>query len=173
MDKRICVYEIGESDYASNGLGAISPTKCLVHWEDNNEYSAEIEHPIDSLGKYERLNACGRTVVIPVPEAPSMRLNRTGSTTSVAVYTIATRKSRLRLRSGPGTNYKCLGYYAKGSKVTLINQTTASWYEVTAPDGYQVTNLPQQVQLEPGDVVTVEAPAGEIKYKVLSIHRAS
>ena len=24
-----------------------------------------------------------------------------------------------------------------------------------------------------GDVVTVEAPAGEIKYKVLSIHRAS
>lgn len=135
MDKRICVYEIGESDYASNGLGAISPTKCLVHWEENNEYSAEIEHPIDSLGKYERLNACGRTVVIPVPEAPSMRLNRTGSTTSVAVYTIATRKSRLRLRSGPGTNHKCLGYYAKGSKVTLINQTNASWYEVTAPDG--------------------------------------
>ena len=135
MDKRICVYEVGESDYASNGLGTISPTKCLVHWEENNEYSAEIEHPIDSLGKYERLNVCGRTVVIPVPEAPSMRLNRTGSTTSVAIYTIATRKSRLRLRSGPGTNYKCLGYYAKGSKVTLINQTTASWYEVTAQDG--------------------------------------
>ena len=135
MDKRICVYEVGESDYASNGLGAISPTKCLVHWEENSEYSAEIEHPIDALGKYERLNACGRTVVIPVPEAPSMRLNRTGSTTSIAIYTIATRKSRLRLRSGPGTNYKCLGYYAKGSKVTLITQTNASWYEVTAPDG--------------------------------------
>ena len=135
MDRRICVYEVGETDYASNGLGVICPTKCQVHWEENGEYSAEIEHPIDELGKYERLNACGRTVVIPVPEAPSMRLNRTGSTTSVAIYTIATRKSRLRLRSGPGTNYKCLGYYAKGSNVTLINQTTASWYEVTAPDG--------------------------------------
>lgn len=135
MDRRICVYEAGETDFAGNGLGTVSPTKCTIYWEENGEYSLEIEHPIDELGKYQRLNACGRVIVAPVPEAPSMRLSRTSSTTTVDLYAITTRESRLRLRSGPGTNYKCLGYYAKGKQVALINKTSASWYEVTAPDG--------------------------------------
>lgn len=135
MDKRICVYPAKETDYASNGMGCIQPTKCEVHWQVNGEYELEIEHPIDEWGKYERICAYDRTIVAPVPEAPSMELRRTGSTTSVERYTIATRKSRLRLRSGPGTGYKCLGYYAKGKKVTLIRKTSSSWYEVTAPDG--------------------------------------
>ena len=139
MDKRICVYPAGETDFASNGLGCLSPTRCRVHWAMDGEYELEIEHPIDlgagDWGKYERLCAYGRTVVAPVPEAPSMALRQTGATATVSLYAIATRKSRLRLRSGPGTSYRCLGYYAKGRKVTLLNKTSADWYEVTAPDG--------------------------------------
>lgn len=38
MDSRICVYEAGTTDFASNGLGTISPTKCRVHWQENGEY---------------------------------------------------------------------------------------------------------------------------------------
>ena len=139
MDKRICVYPAGETDFASNGLGCLSPTRCRVHWAMDGEYELEIEHPIDlgagDWGKYERLCAYGRTVVAPVPEAPSMALRQTGAAATVSLYAIATRKSRLRLRSGPGTSYRCLGYYAKGRKVTLLNKTSADWYEVTAPDG--------------------------------------
>ena len=139
MDRRICVYPAGEADFASNGMGCISPTSCKVHWAMDGEYEVEIVHPLDlgagDWGKYERLCACGRTVVVPVPEAPSMALRQTGTTTTVQLYAIATRKSRLRLRSGPGTGYRCLGYYAKGKKVTLLKKTNADWYEVTAPDG--------------------------------------
>ena len=47
MDKRICVYPAGEADFASNGMGCISPTSCKVHWAMDGEYEAEIEHPID------------------------------------------------------------------------------------------------------------------------------
>lgn len=135
MDKRICIYEAGTTDFASNGLGTISPTKCRVHWQENGEYSVEIEHPIDELGKYERICVNERVAVVPVPEAPSKRLTGAVQSAEVEIYTIATRKSRLRLRGGPGTDHRCLGYYAKGKTVTLIAKTNGSWYEVTAPDG--------------------------------------
>lgn len=135
MDKRICVYEAGTTDFASNGLGTITPTKCRVHWQENGEYSVEIEHPIDKWGKYERVCASERVVVVPVPEAPSKKITSVTRAAAVEHYTIATRKSRLRLRSGPGTGYRCLGYYAKGRTVTLVARTNSSWYEVTAPDG--------------------------------------
>ena len=56
-------------------------------------------------------------------------------TTGWSVYTITTKSGKLNLRSGPGTNYKRLGQYAKGKEVALIAKTNDSWYEVTAPDG--------------------------------------
>lgn len=50
-------------------------------------------------------------------------------------YRVTTRVSRLNLRSGPGTRYKSLGLYRKGTYVTLIEKTNSSWYHVEAPDG--------------------------------------
>lgn len=50
-------------------------------------------------------------------------------------YRVTTRVSRLNLRSGPGTRYKSLGLYKKGTYVSLVEKTNSSWYRVEAPDG--------------------------------------
>lgn len=162
MDERICVYPAGETDFAGNGLGVLRPSRCEVHWEENGEYTLELEHrltdstaswyyreklgapngdagTLDPWGKYERAAAYERTIVAPVPEAPSMRLrqieNEATSSYTVEIYTVKTHGGRLRLRRGPSTSTRCLGYYAVGKKVTLIRKTNSQWYEVTAPDG--------------------------------------
>ena len=133
MDRRICVYPAGETDFSGNGLGCIAPTSCHVHWEENGEYSLEIEHPIDSYGKYLRLCAYDRTVVVPVPESPSMQIRMVEGTKAVEIYKIT--GGRVRLRSGAGTNHKTLKIYRRNTQMTLIAKTNSSWYEVTAPDG--------------------------------------
>ena len=133
MDRRICVYPAGETDFSGNGLGCIAPTSCHVHWEENGEYSLEIEHPIDSYGKYLRLCAYDRTVVVPVPESPSMQIRMVEGTKAVEIYKIT--GGRVRLRSGAGTSHKTLKIYRRNTQMTLIAKTNGSWYEVTAPDG--------------------------------------
>ena len=57
------------------------------------------------------------------------------STYDVQIYKITTKSGPLHLRSGTGTNYRILGKYKKGREVIVLNKTTSSWYEVTAPDG--------------------------------------
>ena len=42
MDKRICVYPAGETDFASNGMGCLSPTSCKVHWAMDGEWKLPI-----------------------------------------------------------------------------------------------------------------------------------
>ena len=76
----------------------------------------------------------------PVPAAmtPSVDLvtqQYQTSTYDVQIYKITTKSGPLHLRSGTGTNYKILGKYKKGREVIVLNKTTSSWYEVTAPDG--------------------------------------
>ena len=133
MDSRICVYPAGETDFSSNGLGCISPTKCLVHWEQNSEYTLEIEHPIDDWGKYLRICAYDRTVVAPVPESPSMELRQVEGTRSVEIYRIT--GGRVWLRNGPGTSHKKLRVLRRNTRMTVLSKPNSSWYEVTAPDG--------------------------------------
>lgn len=58
-----------------------------------------------------------------------------GDCATLRIYKITTKGGPLHLRSGTGTNYKILGKYKKGREVIVLNKTTSSWYEVTAPDG--------------------------------------
>ena len=133
MDSRICVYPAGETDYSTNGLGCIAPTKCSVHWEENGEYSLEIEHPIDDWGKYLRICAHDRTVVVPVPESPSMELRQLEGAKPVEIYTVT--GGSVWLRTGPGTGYKKLRTRHRGDRMTVLSKPNGSWYEVTDPDG--------------------------------------
>lgn len=105
----------------------------------NGEYELVMEHPLDRNGKWERIVE-GRILRAPVPAAITPRIEQVSqqyqdSSYEVQIYKITTKSGNLRLRSGTGTNYKILSSYKKGSEVIVVEKTTSSWYEVTAPDG--------------------------------------
>lgn len=130
----ICVYSADCTDFANNGLCVLTPTACAVTEMLNGEWELTMTHPLDDRDKWTYLQV-GHILRAPVPAAMTPRVALVNQTTGWSVYTITTKSGKLNLRSGPGTNYKRLGQYAKGREVVLIAKTNDSWYEVTAPDG--------------------------------------
>ena len=135
----ICVYPADCTDFSNNGLGAVSPMSCTVTETLNGEWELTLVHDIDECGKWTRLSE-GCILRAPVPAAMTPRVDLVTqqyqtSTYDVQIYKITTKSGPLHLRSGTGTNYKILGKYKKGREVIVLNKTTSSWYEVTAPDG--------------------------------------
>ena len=130
----ICVFPSDATDFASNGLCVLTPTACSVTETLNGEWELSMTHPLDERDKWTYLQV-GCIIRAPVPAAMTPRVSLVRQTTGWSVYTITTKSGKLNLRSGPGTNYKRLGQYAKGKEVVLIAKTNDSWYEVTAPDG--------------------------------------
>ena len=135
----ICVYPANCTDFSGNGLGALTPMSCTVTETLNGEWELTLVHDIDERGKWTRLSeGCILRAPVPAAMTPSVDLvtqQYQTSTYDVQIYKITTRSGPLHLRSGTGTNYKILGKYKKGREVIVLNKTTASWYEVTAPDG--------------------------------------
>lgn len=135
----ICVYSADCTDFSNNGLGAVSPLSCSVTETLNGEWELTLTHPIDDLGKWQRLTE-GCILRAPVPAAMTPQVGLVSQqyqtdTYDVEIYKITTKSSPLRLRSGTGTNCKILGKYKKGREVIVLEKTTSDWYEVTAPDG--------------------------------------
>ena len=135
----ICVYPADCTDFSNNGLGAVTPMSCTVTETLNGEWELTLVHDIDERGKWTRLSE-GCILRAPVPAAMTPRVDLVTqqyqtSTYDVQIYKITTKSGPLHLRSGTGTNYKILGKYKKGREVIVLNKTTSSWYEVTAPDG--------------------------------------
>jgi len=130
----ICVYEADSSDFSGNGLGVLTPSECSVTETLNGEWELTLVHPLDDLGKWQRLTE-GRILTVPVPATSTPRVNLIAQSAGTEIYRVATRSGTLRLRSGPGTNYKILKSYKKNTEVILLQKTSSSWYEVTCPDG--------------------------------------
>lgn len=135
----ICVYPADCTDFSGNGLGAVTPMSCTVTETLNGEWELTLVHDIDERGKWMRLSeGCILRVPVPAAMTPSVGLvtqQYQTSTYDVQIYKITTKSGPLHLRSGTGTNYRILGKYKKGREVIVLNKTTSSWYEVTAPDG--------------------------------------
>ena len=135
----ICVYPANCTDFSNNGFGAVTPMSCTVTETLNGEWELTLVHDIDERGKWTRLSeGCILRAPVPAAMTPSVGLvtqQYQTSTYDVQIYKITTKSGPLHLRSGTGTNYKILGKYKKGREVIVLNKTTASWYEVTAPDG--------------------------------------
>ena len=135
----ICVYPANCTDFSNNGLGPVSPLSAIVTETLNGEWELTLTHPVDDLGKWQRLVE-GNILRAPVPAAMTPQMNlvsqqyQTG-TYDVEIYKVNTSRDPLRLRSGTGTNYKILGKYAKGTEIIVVDKTSSSWYEVTCPDG--------------------------------------
>lgn len=135
----ICVYPADCTDFSGNGLGAVTPMSCTATETLNGEWELTLVHDIDERDKWTRLSeGCILRVPAPAAKTPSVDLvaqQYQTSTYDVQIYKITTKSGPLHLRSGTGMNYKILGKYKKGREVIVLNKTTSSWYEVTAPDG--------------------------------------
>ena len=160
----ICVYPADGTDFSNNGLGAVSPMSCTVTETLNGEWELTLVHDIDERGKWTRLSeGCILRAPVPAAMTPSVDLvtqQYQTSTYDVQIYKITTRSGPLHLRSGTGTNYKILGKYKKGREVIVLNKTTSSWYEVTAPDGKHGYMASQYLTFQRTETQTVQTNVG-------------
>ena len=160
----ICVYPADCTDFSSNGLGAVTPMSCTVTETLNGEWELTLVHDIDERGKWTRLSE-GCILRAPVPAAMTPRVDLVTqqyqtSTYDVQIYKITTKSGPLHLRSGTGTNYKILGKYKKGREVIVLNKTTSSWYEVTAPDGKHGYMASQYLTFQRAETQTAQTNVG-------------
>ena len=160
----ICVYPADCTDFSSNGLGAVTPMSCAVTETLNGEWELTLVHGIDERGKWTRLSeGCILRAPVPAAMTPSVDLvtqQYQTSTYDVQIYKITTKSGPLHLRSGTGTNYKILGKYKKGREVIVLNKTTSSWYEVTAPDGKHGYMASQYLTFQRTETQTVQTNVG-------------
>ena len=160
----ICVYPANCTDFSSNGLGAVTPMSCTVTETLNGEWELTLVHDIDERGKWTRLSeGCILRAPVPAAKTPCVDLvtqQYQTSTYDVQIYKITTRSGPLHLRSGTGTNYKILGKYKKGREVIVLNKTTSSWYEVTAPDGKHGYMASQYLTFQRTETQTVQTNVG-------------
>ena len=160
----ICVYPADCTDFSSNGLGAVTPMSCTVTETLNGEWELTLVHDIDERGKWTRLSeGCILRAPVPAAMTPSVDLvtqQYQTSTYDVQIYKITTKSGPLHLRSGTGTNYKILGKYKKGREVIVLNKTTSSWYEVTAPDGKHGYMASQYLTFRRTETQTVQTNVG-------------
>ena len=137
---------------------------CTVTETLNGEWELTLVHDIDECGKWTRLSE-GCILRAPVPAAMTPRVDLVTqqyqtSTYDVQIYKITTKSGPLHLRSGTGTNYKILGKYKKGREVIVLNKTTSSWYEVTAPDGKHGYMASQYLTFQRTETQTVQTNVG-------------
>jgi phage minor structural protein len=160
----ICIYPADCTDFSNNGLGAVTPMSCTVTETLNGEWELTLVHDIDERGKWTRLSeGCILRAPVPAAMTPSVGLvtqQYQTSTYDVQIYKIATKSGPLHLRSGTGTNYRILGKYKKGREVIVLDKTTSSWYEVTAPDGKHGYMASQYLTFQRTETQSVQTNAG-------------
>ena len=137
---------------------------CTVTETLNGEWELTLVHDIDECGKWTRLSeGCILRAPVPAAMTPSVDLvaqQYQTSTYDVQIYKITTKSGPLHLRSGTGTNYRILGKYKKGREVIVLNKTTSSWYEVTAPDGKHGYMASQYLTFQRTETQTVQTNVG-------------
>ena len=137
---------------------------CTVTETLNGEWELTLVHDIDERGKWTRLlEGCILRAPVPAAMTPSVGLvtqQYQTSTYDVQIYKVTTKSGPLHLRSGTGTNYKILGKYKKGREVIVLNKTTSSWYEVTAPDGKHGYMASQYLTFQRTETQSVQTNVG-------------
>ena len=137
---------------------------CTVTETLNGEWELTLVHDIDERGKWTRLSEdCILRAPVPAAMTPRVGLvtqQYQTKTYDVQIYKITTKSGPLHLRSGTGTNYKILGNYKKGREVIVLNKTTSSWYEVTAPDGKHGYMASQYLTFQRTETQSVQTNVG-------------
>lgn len=170
-DGLITIYNQNEENFATLGLGALSPTECDVDWEEGGRYDLTMKHPILDDGKWMMIQTnCIIRAPGPVRESPAVEVTAgepATTTVSREIYKVATPKGgRLNLRKGPSTSSKVLASYKPG---TLVAKTGVSgnWTKVLLIDGgrtgWMYTQYISYVRTETENVTTEDKPGVIIK----------
>lgn len=132
----ICVFPKDATNYTTNGLASLCPSKCEVREKLNGEYLLEMIHPLDEAGKWKHLKV-GNIIKAPVPKMPTP-MHSFDSTDDVpsAVYvcTVGAVEKRCRMHASPGIhNGACVDYVYDGEEVISLAQ---EWVTVPGDDVY-------------------------------------
>ena len=167
----ITIYNPFEDNFATLGMGALSPTECDVDWEEGGRYDLTMKHPILDDGKWMMIQTdCILRASSPVRESPEVEITAGETTTSTitrTIYKVATPKGgRLNLRKGPSTSSKVLASYTPGTLVVKTGES-GSWTKVLLLNGgrtgYMFTEYLAYVRTESETVVTGDKPGVIIK----------
>lgn len=167
----ITIYNRNEENFATLGLGALSPTECDVDWEEGGRYDLTMKYPILDDGKWIMIQTnCIIRAPSPVRESPAVEVTAGESATTTVsreIYKVATPKGgRLNLRKGPSTSSKVIASYKPG---TLVAKTGVSgnWTKVLLIDGgrtgWMYTQYISYVRTETENVTTEDKPGVIIK----------
>ena len=129
----ICIFDKFATDFSGNGIGPLCPSSCDVSETLNGEYELTMVHPLDALGKWQRIES-GRILRVPVPSAMTPHVHLI---TQTATEIYKTNGSSRPIRSSTSTKGKVLAKYKKNKEVALIEKTSSTWYLVIGPDGKQ------------------------------------
>ena len=142
----ICCYDIGNTNYGTNGDVVLSPMSCKVHELAGGIYECTLIHPVDREGKWRHL-VFGALIKAPVPVA-TIQGGHIGQDVDVYRTTV-----KAALREGPsepthiyytawssatvysvgskvsysGHNYRCV-YYDEFSSTRLAPPASSSWW---------------------------------------------
>lgn len=137
----ICIYDAKATDFSTLGLGAIEPTECTITETAGGKFEMEMVLPIADDGKW--LYAIeGNIIKAPcaVRETPMVQIagvtqQSTAQKITRSIYRVNTQRNNLHLRTGPGTGYKIIGRYRKGTEVKEL-ESSGNWrHVVTLTDG--------------------------------------
>lgn len=130
----ITIHEANASDFTTLGLGALTPTECMIEEKAGGLYELTLVQPITDDYRH-TLIAQHRIVKAPAPvrETPLIELNQTGSVQR-EIYRVATGGARLNMRATP--NGKILHSYTPGTEVVKLGQNDdGTWMQVALMDG--------------------------------------
>lgn len=131
----ICIYDAKATDFSTLGLGAIEPTECTITETAGGKFEMEMVLPIADDGKW--LYAIeGNIIKAPcaVRETPMVQIagvtqQSTAQKITRSIYRVNTQRNNLHLRTGPGTGYKIIGRYRKGTEVKEL-ESSGNWRHV-------------------------------------------
>lgn len=135
----ITIYSPDCTDFSTNGLGTLTPISCTAYAEDGHFTELELAQPIDGTNRWAQLQ---RDMILkaPVPARESPLYEAVEDITEGEDVTVTREiwrvrvRTRLRLRSGPGTNYAILDAYRNGTQVVRL-ETSGNWMRVTVVNG--------------------------------------
>lgn len=130
----ITIHEAGATDFSTLGLGALSPTECLIEENAGGLYELTLTQPIADDMKY-TLIAQGRILNVPAPmrETPLAEIGQSGTVTR-RIYKVTTDGRRLNMRTAADQSARVIRAYRPGTEV-IVTGTEGSWSSVIIADG--------------------------------------
>ena len=165
----ICVFDIGNTNYESNGNAVLTPTECRSKSVAGGNYDMSMTHPMDLEGKWKHL-VPGAVIRIPVPEEEienafagyEADVYKTNGAAKLRERSEAPHQinysewnpneeyqvgSKVSVTGATHRNYKCT-YYDMTSAVTQVPPYNSSWWE---PIADSTSGAPVLVSLNAGD----------------------